>query len=114
MAEAENLATVRRLFAALGKNDMARLQSLLAEDVEWHAPGPPDILPFAGVHRGPDAVAEWWRKLGDSEEAIRFEPKEFVPYEDKVIVLGDSEMRVRKTGKHLSSDWIHVYTLRDA
>jgi ketosteroid isomerase-like protein len=79
MAEAENLATVRRAFAALGKNDMKQLKGLLSADVKWHTPDPKDVLPFAGLHKGIDAVAAWWRKLGESEEAIRFEPKDFIP-----------------------------------
>jgi uncharacterized protein len=113
MAEVENLETVRRAFTALGKNDVERFIRLLSPDVEWRAPGPTDILPFAGVHKGPRAVAEWWRLLGECEEAIRFEPKEFIPYEDKVIVIGDSDMRVRKTGKELSAEWVQIYTLKD-
>jgi uncharacterized protein len=113
MTEAENLATVRRAFAALGKNDMGKLKSLLSPDVEWRTPGPTDVLPFAGLHRGPDAVAAWWKKLGESEEAIRFEPKDFIPYEDKVIVTGDSDMRVKSTGKELSAEWVQIYTLKD-
>ena len=113
MTESENLATVRRAFAALGKNDMKKLKGLLSADVEWRTPGPLDVLPFAGVHKGPDAVAAWWKKLGESEEAIRFEPQDFIPYEDKVIVTGDSDMRVKSTGKELSAEWVQIYTLKD-
>jgi len=113
MAERENIETVRRAFMALGRNDMKQLKGLLSPEVEWHTPGPKGVLPFAGVHRGPDAVVQWWKKLGESEEAIRFEPKDFIPYEDKVIVMGDSDMRVKSTGKELSTEWVQVYTLRD-
>jgi uncharacterized protein len=113
MTEQQNLETVQRAFTALGKNDMKQLKGLLSPDVEWHTPGPKDVLPFAGLHKGPDAVAEWWKKLGESEEAIRFEPRDFIPHNDKVIVTGDSEMRVKSTGKKLAAEWVQIYTLKD-
>lgn len=113
MTEQQNLETVRRAFTALGKNDMHQLKGLLSPNVEWHAPGPKEVLPFAGVHKGPDAVAQWWKKLGESEEALHFEPKDFISHDDKVIVTGDSEMRVKSTGKTVSAEWVQIYTLRD-
>jgi uncharacterized protein len=113
MTEQQNLELVQSAFAALGTNNMARFKGLLADDVTWSAPGPSDVLPFAGTHRGPDEVAEWWRRLGECEEAIRFEPKEFVAHEDNVVVWGDSEMRVRSTGKTLNAEWVQIYTLKD-
>jgi uncharacterized protein len=113
MTEQQNLETVQRAFAALGKNDMNQLRSLLSPDVEWHTPGPKEILPFAGIHKGPDAVVQWWKKLGEAEEALHFEPKDFIPHNDKVIVTGEGEMRVKSTGKKLSGEWVHIYTLKD-
>lgn len=113
MAEQENLVVVQQAFAALGQNDLEGFKRKLSEDVEWKAPGPADVLPFAGVHHGPDEVVKWWKKLGECEEALRFAPKTFIPYEDEVIVVGDSEMRVRATGKELSAEWVQIYTVQD-
>jgi ketosteroid isomerase-like protein len=113
MTEQQNLETVQRAFAALGKNDMNQLKGLLSPDVEWHTPGPKDVLPFAGVHKGPDAVVQWWKKLGEVEEALHFAPKDFIPHKDKVIVTGEGEMRVKSTGKTLAGEWVHIYTLKD-
>jgi uncharacterized protein len=113
MTAQENVALVERAFAALGSNDMARFRTLLADDVEWRAPGPTDVLPFAGTHRGPEAVAKWWRQLRECEEALSFTPKAFIPHEDEVLVVGEGDMRVRKTGKELSGEWVHIYTVED-
>jgi uncharacterized protein len=108
-----NLETVQRAFKALGTNDIDAFKGLLADDVEWRTPGPSDVLPFAGTHHGPEEVAAWWKKLGECEEALSFTPKAFIPHEDEVIVVGDSEMRVRATGKHLNAEWVQIYTVKD-
>lgn len=113
MAEMENLAIVRKAFEALGKNQLDQFKSLLAPNVEWRAPGPKHILPFAGLHKGPEAVVEWWKKLGKSEEALRFEPRMFIPHEDTVVVVGDSEMRVKSTNKTLQAEWVQIYRVKD-
>jgi uncharacterized protein len=113
MADQENLAVVQQAFAALGQNDLEAFKRMLSDDVEWRTPGPSDVLPFAGVHHGPEEVAAWWKKLGECEEAISFAPKAFIPHEDEVIVVGDSEMRVRATGKELSAEWVQIYTVEN-
>ena len=42
-----------------------------------------------------------------------FSPKEFYAVDDKVFVLGYYAMTVKKTGKPLASDWIHIFTIHD-
>jgi ketosteroid isomerase-like protein len=46
-----------RLQQALQAGDVPGVVDLLAPDVVWEAPGPADILPWAGRWVGPDAVA---------------------------------------------------------
>ena len=46
----ENVRTVQELFAAFERGDMPRILSTLTDDVEWWAPGPPEV-PYAGMWR---------------------------------------------------------------
>lgn len=43
----------------------------------------------------------------------RFEPKEFIAQGERVVVLGQEEIRIKATGKTLENDWAHVFTLRN-
>ena len=113
MAEQQNLQVIRTAFERLGAQDAEGFMQLLSDDIEWATPGPPELLPFAGVHRGPQAVAAWFQKLNELEDVQRFEPTDFLAQGDKVVVLGESRVKVRATDRVLDDHWFHVYTVRD-
>jgi ketosteroid isomerase-like protein len=58
----ENMALVRRGYAAFNAGDMQTLRSILAHDVVHHVPGTSQI---AGTHKGIDAVLAYYGKLAD-------------------------------------------------
>lgn len=113
MAEQQNLQLVQTAFEKLGARDTEGFMALLAEDVEWDAPGPKEVLPFAGQHRGRQAVVDWFQKMNELEDVQKFEPQDFLAKGDKVVVLGDSRVRVRATNRVVDDHWFHVYTIRD-
>jgi uncharacterized protein len=113
MGEQQNLAMVRKAFEKLGAMDMNGFMDTLSEDVEWETPGPQEVLPFAGTHHGRQAVADWFGKMNELEEVQRFEPQEFLANGDKVVVLGESRVKVRSTHRVVDDHWFHVYTVRD-
>lgn len=113
MAEKENLQVVQSAFERLGAQDAEGFMALLSDDVEWATPGPPDVLPFAGTHRGPRAVAAWFTQLNALEDVQRFQPTDFLAQDDKVVVLGESRVRVRATDRVIDDHWFHVYTVHE-
>lgn len=113
MSEQGNLRVVQSAFEKLGAKDIDGFMATLAEDVEWDTPGPKEVLPFAGLHRGREAVAAWFGKMNELEEVQQFEPRDFLVKDDKVVVLGHSRVRVRKTNRIVEDHWFHVYTIRD-
>lgn len=48
------MQVVRQLYESFKQGDMQALAQTLADEIEWYEPGPVDILPWAGVFRGPD------------------------------------------------------------
>jgi ketosteroid isomerase-like protein len=58
----ENMATVRRGYAAFNAGDMATLRELMTADVAQHVPGHSQI---AGVYKGIDSVLGLYRKLAE-------------------------------------------------
>lgn len=109
--EHQNLATVEEAYAAFSRNDIPALLDVLADNVDWLMPGPPNLLPYAGPRRGPQQVAAFFEALNEAEEIELFKANDFIEGENKVIVLGSYRARARVTGRVISLQWVHVVTL---
>ena len=111
MSEQQNLEVVRRGYEAFGRGDVDSLLDLFADDIEWISPGPPD-LPTAGTRRGREQVAQFFQAVDQVFDIQQFEPKAFVAQGDQVVVLGTDTARIKATGKVVTEDWAHAFTLR--
>ena len=112
MNEQDSLAIVRRGYEAFQAGDMTALMELLADDVEWHTPDVAGVA-FSGKRHGKAGVADYFHLLGEAEEFIVFEPREFIAQGERVAVLGRSHLRVKETGRMVDSAWVHIFTLRN-
>ncbi|HWT01045.1 MAG TPA: nuclear transport factor 2 family protein [Pyrinomonadaceae bacterium] len=112
MTERDNMGIVRQAYDAFRGGDIQGVLNLLADDVDWLQPGPPDVIPFAGQYRGRDQVGEFFSRLGGAEEAELFEPLEFFASGERVVALGRYRGRVRATGRVNEVEWVHVFTVR--
>lgn len=107
------IAHVQRLYAAFARGDIAALIAGLAPDVDWETVGRAGDFPTLGPRKGGKAVEEFFRLVAEHEEFSAFTPREFHAAGDKVFVLGNYSLTVKRTGKPLASEWVHVFTLRD-
>jgi ketosteroid isomerase-like protein len=112
-SEEKNIAAVRALYAAFDRDDMATVMSGMTDDIEWILPGPPDLIPFAGSHRGREAVARFFVTLNETLEFEEFEAREFLAHGDKVVVLGRSRDRMKANGRVFDNEWATVVTMRE-
>lgn len=112
MSEQQNLQIVRGIYESFGRGDVAAVLNALAEDVRWTVQGP-DAVPYFGEHRGRAGVGDFFSKLGTTVEFERFEVRDFIVSEARVVVLGSERGRVRQTGKTFDNDWAMFYTLDD-
>ncbi len=112
MSAEENVQTAKEGYAAFGRGDVAAILELLTDDIEWIEPGPPDLLPAAGTHRGKDGVARFFATIGESLEIHRFEPHEFIAQGDHVVVLISSEATAKRTGRTVANHVAHVWTFK--
>ena len=108
-----NIALVKSLYAAFGKGDVATIVAACAPDVDWITVGSAGDFPTFGPRKGPVGVQEFFNLVGSNLEFSEFTPKDFYPVGDKVFVLGRYAMKVKKTGKPMQSDWLHVFTIAD-
>jgi uncharacterized protein len=108
-----NIAVVQSLYAAFGRGDIATIISGLAPDVDWQVNGRRKDYPLFGSWKGSSEVEKFFKGVTQHEEATDFSPREFFGTGDRVWVLGHYAWKIRKTGRAVASDWVHVFTLRN-
>lgn len=111
MHEQDNLKTIHQVYAAFGEGDIEGVLSMLTDDVRWSTPGPPDVIPYAGLKTGHDQVAGYFKSFGEAVETTEFEPQKFFAQDDMIVVLGRYAFRVVSTGNAVDNDWVHTFKL---
>jgi uncharacterized protein len=112
MNEDANIQVVRQLYDAFGEGDIDTILQAVADDVEWHQPGPPDVLPWAGTRHGRAQVAQFFTAVSETLEILRFEPRTFLAHDDTVVVFGYEKALAKPTNRSFESEWVMVFTLR--
>jgi ketosteroid isomerase-like protein len=92
---------------------MAALAEVMSDDIVWVDPGDPSENPNGGTFKGKEAVLGWFGGLGASTDFKRFEPREYIAQNDKVVSLVYVEATARETGRAFAGDEAHVWTFRD-
>jgi ketosteroid isomerase-like protein len=108
-----NLNLVQQLYAAFGKGDVPALMNSMSTDIAWHSGGRASDYPGFGSRKGHAQVREFFDIVAENNEFSHFTPREFYATDDKVFVLGDYALTLRKTGKAMATDWVHIFTIRD-
>ena len=107
-----NIATVQSLYAAFGRGDIAVILDGCLPDVEWESGGRKEDFPTFGPRKGKAEVQEFFRTVAEIMDFNEFSPREFYADRDKVFVLGNYAMTMKKNGRKPASEWIHVFTFR--
>ena len=109
--ENENVETLRGLYEAFARGDVAAVLATLSPDVEWtEAEG----FPYGGTYYGPEAVlANVFMKLGTEWEGYSAVPEEFVGGGDTVVVLGTYSGTYKATGKSFQAPFAHAWTMQN-
>jgi ketosteroid isomerase-like protein len=76
MSEHSNVNTLIDAYASFKRGEIESVLKVLADDVEWITPGPPEVIAVAGARRGKQQVAEFFSTLNEQEDVERFEPQE--------------------------------------
>jgi ketosteroid isomerase-like protein len=108
----ENARLVQGAYEAFGRGEIEALAELMT-DVEWVNPGDPEDNPNAGTFKGKEAVLGWFGGLAATRDYTKFEPREFIAQNDKVVCLVYAEATVRDTGRAFVSHEAQVWTFRD-
>ncbi|MGB9367572.1 MAG: ester cyclase [Xanthobacteraceae bacterium] len=107
-----NIAQVQDLYAAFGRGDTPTLLAALDPQIDWQAVGRRSDFPTLGPCKGVKQVEEFFQRIAENEDFSEFSPREFYAADDKVFVLGTYTMKIKKTGKSVATEWVHVFTLK--
>ncbi len=109
----ENTELVKALYDAFANNDGETISGLVTDDVVWiEAPNTPyaDNSPYVGK----DAVfGDLFVKLGTEWTGYTVTPENFVAQGDTVVTFGKYSGKFNATGRELSTQFVHVWTIRD-
>jgi ketosteroid isomerase-like protein len=108
-----NITLVQGLYAAFGRGDIAALVAGASPDIDWVVNGSRSDFPTLGAWKGQAGMQQFFDSIAEHQDAKAFSPQEFFAADDRVFVLGHYEWTIRKTGRTVASDWVHVFTIRD-
>ena len=114
MSEAQNIKVVQDAYAAFGRGDIPALLGYMVDSIHWRPViGTASHVPFSGERTGKAGVAEFFKRVAETEDFQQFEPREFVAQGDTVVAIGHYRATVKATGRTFDSDFVMVFTLRD-
>ena len=110
---AANIALAQNFYAMFFRGDLAAIVDNCTPDVVWESVGDRAQFPIFGHWDGKEGVKAFFAKLVETHDFTEFSPKEFYSSGDHVFVCGHYGMTIKKTGRHVEMDWVHVFVLRD-
>ena len=109
----DNIALVQSLYAAFQQGNIGAIVSAAVAETVWHVHGRPKDHPALGVHKGPQGVQRFFQIIAETQDVVSFAPRDFDAAGDKVFVRGHYAWTMRKTGKPVSAEWLHMFTIRE-
>ncbi|MGZ3459926.1 MAG: nuclear transport factor 2 family protein [Archangium sp.] len=109
MSEAKrNVERMREIFEEMTRTGSTQpLLEQMAEEAIYKL-SLPEGTPLSGEFRGKPAILEYFARVDEVLEVLEVKPREFVGHGDQVIVLGDEQFIVKKTGKSCASEFAFV------
>lgn len=106
-----NIRIAEAAYAAFARGDLPAVLASFHPDVEWHAA---EGLPWGGVHKGREAVAQdVFGALMTAFDGFRLSHERFIDGGDFVVALGRYSATARQTGRPLDAAFAHVWELED-
>lgn len=102
--------TVRAMYAAFLRGDIAAILDRTAADVEWEYEASAADVPWLVPRRGHDGVREFFASLDDFE-FVRFEPRAVVDARDSLVLsMVDVELVLKRNNFRISEpEAMHIF-----
>jgi uncharacterized protein len=113
MSADANIKTIKGVYEAFGRGDVAAILDAVADDVNWAAEAAGTAAPWYGVRHGQDAVAKFFADFGSTMEVEEFTPVSIAANDADVLTVVRFRARSRATGKTAAMNLHHYFTFRD-
>ncbi len=108
-----NIKIIKDVYDAFGRGDVAAVLDAVAEDVDWAAEAAGSGAPWYGVRHGKGEVAKFFEAYGTAMEVEEWTPLAFAASDADVHSVVRIRARSRATGKPVTMNLHHFFTLRD-
>ena len=107
----QNVDLVKSVYGAFAQGDVPAVLGAFAEDIEWfEAEG----MPYGGLHRGPDAVAQnVFGPITEDVEGFGVTPEQIIGSDATVMAVVRYTGTGKVTGKALDEPVVHVWEISD-
>jgi uncharacterized protein len=113
MSAEDNLSTVKAIYEAFGRGDVATILKQLTDDVDWATDAALPAAPWYGQKRGKDEVRSFFEAIAGSTTVQEFTPLAFAANDDEVMVLIRYRVTVNATGREVEMNLHHYWRFRD-
>lgn len=104
-----NAQLARRAWAAISRGDAKVLRDCLTDDAVWRATA--QRTPWAGVHRGPDAVVDFLARVGEASDFFQAELVDVLVSEARVLCVFHASFR--RAGRVAELDYLMLGRIED-
>ena len=108
---AANTALIQSIYQAFGRGDVAFIAARVTPDTHWSFAVQSSPVPRHQPVQGPEGVAAFLGAFVANVTISAFEPRQFVAAGDEVMVHVSISFKINRTGKMVTEDQIHWWTL---
>jgi ketosteroid isomerase-like protein len=110
----QNIETIKAVYAAFGRGDVASIVDAVTDDVDWASDTSSDGAPWYGVHKGKEGVGAFFEAFGKAMDVEDFTPLTFAANADgDVLTVVRFATRSRDTGKLAKMQLHHLFRFTD-
>ena len=107
----KNVASIQEIYSAFGRGDIPAILAQVDDDTEWSFNAKTREVPWYAKYEGKSALPRFFNDFVQNVELKTFEPRGFIHSGSDVIAHIHLEYKVKKTGKDVSMDQLHWWTL---
>lgn len=86
--------------------DVNEIAQLVSEQVDWYVAGNLTTVPWIGRKHGRKGVAEFYTQIREQLTSERFEMKDRLVKDSRVMAVGELASRVKKTGRLIETEFV--------
>ncbi len=107
----QSVEVVKGIYDAFTQGDVPAVLGAFAPDIEWYEA---EGMPYGGLHRGPDAVAQnVFGPIAEDVDGFAVTPEELIGSDGTVAAVVRYTGTGKTTGKALDVPVVHVWDVRD-